>query len=825
MSGAERENAPNSGTEAGGAGEDRAGHQIIIGDSITPDDAGADQKDLLPDTGASVAFMRNFCGDGPRVLTSIVPDGGRTTTATFDASEDGKMAAWIDERQGVQNIYFTVNAVFGPVTSKPNKGAVSAIRALHVDVDPRPGEDFDTERVRAERVLRAYDPRPTVIVDSGGGFQGFWMLDGERPVGGSAELARLFWRDAKPEERGPLSNAERAEVDAHHARLWDAVEGRNLTVEVALQGDSCHNADRIMRLPGTVNVPGEKKRQKGRTARVASVVDAHWDRRYGPEDFPLAPKATGGAATGGSRRDVSAAPSRGVDLDALPVSDLCRRVIVNGHDPDNPTRWDGALDSNGTWRGDRSKVVFWVVCEMARRRCSEGDMLGVLLDPDLAISAHVREQKGAESYARRQVREAQESVDDSFVEVDGKPVPNSQQNIRVALRRLGVVLWHDEFAGRDLVEGLEGYGPALDDAAAIRLRLEIDERFGFRPTKDFFYDVLSDTARRNARHPVLEYLAALRWDGVPRIGRWLVEYGGAADTPYTRAVGELVLVAAVRRVRRPGVKFDEMLVLESAQGTNKSTALKELAVRDEWFTDDLPLNAESKRVIEALSGKWIVEAGELKGNRKAGTDHLKGFLSRTHDKARMSYDRREREVPRQCVIVGTTNDSRYLRDTTGNRRFWPVAVEGFDLDALRRDRDQLWAEAAAREAEGVPIRLDPDLWADAEAEQDARRVEEPFYERLHDALGVERPGKVKAEDAWRIVGRQAGHRTQDDNERLGDAMRRLDFDRTKRRFGLPHPEWCYVRGDKYGPRLVPRFGPDGELEGVVETDGGEPEPF
>ena len=111
----------------------------------------------------------------------------------------------------------------------------------------------------------------------------------------------------------------------------------------------------------------------------------------------------------------------------------------------------------------------------------------------MTISEHVREQKGRESYAQRQVREAQESVADSFVtDKDGRPVPNSQQNIRVALRRLGVVLWHDEFAGRDLVEGLEGYGPALDDPAAIRLRLEIDERFGFRPAKDFFYDVLSD---------------------------------------------------------------------------------------------------------------------------------------------------------------------------------------------------------------------------------------------------------------------------------------------------------------------------------------------
>ena len=141
-------NAPRSGTEAGGAGEDRAGHRHIIGNSIAPDATGADQNSLGPDTGAAVEFLDHLCGDGLRVLTAIPPDGGRTTTATFAPGERDRMAAWIDERQGVQNIYFTVNAVFGPVTSKPNKGAVSAIRALHVDVDPRPGEDFGSERAR-----------------------------------------------------------------------------------------------------------------------------------------------------------------------------------------------------------------------------------------------------------------------------------------------------------------------------------------------------------------------------------------------------------------------------------------------------------------------------------------------------------------------------------------------------------------------------------------------------------------------------------------------------------------------------------------------------
>lgn len=373
---------------------------------------------------------------------------------------------------------------------------------------------------------------------------------------------------------------------------------------------------------------------------------------------------------------------------------------------------------------------------MMRAGCDDALILGVILDPDLGISGHVLAQKRPEAYAQRQVARARAEADDAFdCDKEGPPLATSQRNIRVAVRRLGVTLRHDLFAGRDMVEGLDGFGPALDDPTTNRLWLMVDERFQFRPSRDFFLTVVADAARLNAYHPVAEYLAALRWDGVPRIGRWLSAYGGAEDNPYTPAVGELVLVAAVRRVRRPGVKFDEVLVLESPQGTNKSTALKLLATRDAWFTDDLPLNAETRRVIEALSGKWIVEAGELKGLKKGGTDHLKGFLSRTHDKARMSYDRLEREVPRQCIIIGTTSDSRYLRDTTGNRRFWPVAVSGFDLDAIRRDLDQLWAEAAAREAEGAAIRLDPGLWADAAAEQDARRVEDPYFERLHAALG------------------------------------------------------------------------------------------
>lgn len=372
-------------------------------------------------------------------------------------------------------------------------------------------------------------------------------------------------------------------------------------------------------------------------------------------------------------------------------------------------------------------------------------------------------------------------------------IPNSQHNIREALRALGVSVRHDIFQDRMLISGLGGVGSVLDDRAMERLWLEIDEQFLFRPSKDFFWTFMSDFARQHGFHPVRDYLDALQWDRTPRLDRWLSTYGGADDSAYVGAIGALALIAAVRRVRRPGCKFDEMLVLESAQGTNKSSALATLAVSEEWFSDDLPLNQDTQRVIERTAGRWIVEAAELAGMRKTDIEHLKAFLSRRVDRARPAYGRMSMEVSRQFVVIGTTNNDRYLRDGTGNRRFWPVKVSQFDLEALARDRDQLWAEAAAREAAGESIRLEPALYGDAAAEQEKREIEEPFIGALQDVIG-DRKGKLRAEDAWRILDLKVGQRTQEHNARLGNAMKALGFKRVKRRFG-GQPEYAYVRGD------------------------------
>lgn len=370
MSGGGDEERPPLGTEGAQENGDRDPCKVTgsIGGTGT---ARYGEALMRGDTAAAVQFLQGWAPAGPWVLTSIVPDGGKTDTATFTAAEVPKMRDWIEERQGVQNVYFTVNRTFRAMTVKPKKTDIAATRAYHVDVDPRVGEDVEAERARAIELLRAYDPAPTVIIDSGGGAQGFWLLESE---------------DAPAGEPGD---------ETRHL----PTEERNLTIETALQADACHNVDRIMRLPGTVNVPGDKKRKKGRVARVASVVEVDWTRRYRPGQFRRTPKvlASAGNPAAGGRVAVTAAPAMGLDLNTLPpgVSDRIRAMIVQGEDVNDPGRYPS-----------RSEAFWAVMCMMVRAGCTDEQMLGVSLDPDYKISGHVLDQPRPENYAREQVEKA-----------------------------------------------------------------------------------------------------------------------------------------------------------------------------------------------------------------------------------------------------------------------------------------------------------------------------------------------------------------------------------------------------------------------------------
>lgn len=237
-----------------------------------------------------------------------------------------------------------------------------------------------------------------------------------------------------------------------------------------------------------------------------------------------------------------------------------------------------------------------------------------------------------------------------------------------------------------------------------------------------------------------------------------------------------------------------MLILESPHGTDKSSGLRALAANEDWFTDDLPLGSDTRRFMESTAGKWIVEAGELKGMGRSDINALKACLSRQRDEARMAYGHKNTRVARQFVIIGTTNETDgYLRDATGNRRFWPVRIQRFNLEKLRADRDQLWAEAAEAEALGESIRLDPRLYADAAVEQEARlRGDDPLVDVLYRALG-NRTGKLRVSDAFLICGLEAGKVSQDQIERFGRAIRELGWERMRRRFDGAL-EYAYVKG-------------------------------
>jgi hypothetical protein len=433
---------------------------------------------------------------------------------------------------------------------------------------------------------------------------------------------------------------------------------------------------------------------------------------------------------------------------------------------------DGGENRHGA---TRSEAVWYVVNTMLRRGYAEQAILRVLLDRSNKISAHIYDQANPERYAKEQIKSAKQKID--FSRNDHGAPFKTQANVRISLLKMGVSVRYNEFSDQTLISGLSGFGPILDDAAIDRMWLMMDQR-GLKVSENLARTVIMDTARLNSFHAVLNYLDSLKWDRVERIDTWLTTYGGAEDNDYVHAVGALLLVAAVRRVRQPGCKFDEMVVIEiEEQGTNKFTALATLAVKEEWFEDDLPLNIEGKRVIESLRGRWIVEAAELSGMKRADIEHLKAFLSRQNDRARLAYGRLTSEVARQCVFIGTTNSSEYLRDTSGNRRFWPVRCKVFNIAALRRDRDQLWAEAAAREATGVSIRLDEKLWPEAAKEQEQRLTRDPWFDALLEALGNFERGKISMKSIWAILDVRGGQQTQEASRRVGEAMRKFGWRR------------------------------------------------
>ena len=262
-----------------------------------------------------------------------------------------------------------------------------------------------------------------------------------------------------------------------------------------------------------------------------------------------------------------------------------------------------------------------------------------------------------------------------------------------------------------------------DDAA---LRYFLERVYGLSG-KDRIFDAVNVVALKSSFHPVRDYLNSCTWDGVPRVDTLLIDYLGAEDSAYTRAVTRKALVAAVARIYRPGIKFDYMLTIQGKQGIGKSTLFAKLG--GDWFSDTFT-TMQGKDAYEQVQGVWLMEIGELAGMRKAEVETIKLYISKQSDRFRPAYGRRLQEFPRQCIFIGTTNETQFLRDTTGNRRFWVVGTPNeptrdFWEELTEETVRQIWAEAVELYKKGEKLFLPRELEAAAREIQASYEEENP----------------------------------------------------------------------------------------------------
>lgn len=437
------ENAPRRG--AGGAGQfsEETGRQTLP-ETIPGTGDGRDH-------GALLTFLRGWSEGGPWWPTAIPREGGKTETRTF--TDLGALAQWASERSGRFNLYFHVNDLSPNTRKKGEKGDVTRIRGLHVDVDPRAvdngvedknpeqlADHLAAERRRIWAMMEDWErdgaklpfPRPTAIVDSGGGYQG-------------------FWRFADGEVVAP-----------------DLAEALNALLSVALGGDKTHDVSRLMRLPGAVNLPNAKKRKEGRTDAPTRLVWADWSRRFRVSDFP--PVSVVAAEVGPVNVALPTDLPKVENLGDLPaaLSDRTRALIVQGDDPDDPTKYPS-----------RSEALFAVLCEMVRAGCTDEQMAAVILDPDYGISGHVLDQPKPRKYAARQIQRARdEAFDPELAELNARHVVllNEQGKTRVlefvkreigGQRRNTVTLqsfddFRNRYMNRTVVVGKDKGGKAIE---------------------------------------------------------------------------------------------------------------------------------------------------------------------------------------------------------------------------------------------------------------------------------------------------------------------------------------------------------------------------
>jgi putative DNA primase/helicase len=405
---------------------------------------------------------------------------------------------------------------------------------------------------------------------------------------------------------------------------------------------------------------------------------------------------------------------------------------------------------------------------------------------------------------------------------DGRPPPDDdwqsklrrdQKGILSSLLNCALILTHDPaiagvIAKNEFSEAIEkvrappyefgeiGEWTDLDDS---RLSMWIEEHYAFSPKAMDLMSAVLEVADRHRFHPLRDWLSGLKHDGVPRLREWMIDWLGAPSTEYTRLVSQKFLVMAVARIMKPGCKADNVTILEGRQGLQKSSALKALA-GEQYFTDT-PIKFGDKETYLLMQGMWLIEMAELDSLSKSEASQSKQFFGQTENHYRPWYAKRPIRVKRQCLFSGSVNDAQYLKDDTGNRRYWPVKCSDIKLPAISAGREQLFAEAVVAYLAGVPWWVLEDERHLFEDEQEERYVGDAYIQRIAAFLDSD---KERNEKRWSMdyilehaLKLDMSKWSRSEQMRVGHCLRKLGMER--KRSNKPGPrgsrEWFYVWPD------------------------------
>ncbi len=367
---------------------------------------------------------------------------------------------------------------------------------------------------------------------------------------------------------------------------------------------------------------------------------------------------------------------------------------------------------------------------------------------------------------------------------------NGQQSLDKCLANVITILqndhaWRgsvclDEFSNRLTLRGAVPFARKegrWSDGDLIEARAWLEREYEIRPSANDVHDAIVAVARRQSFHPLREYFDSIteREEGEGILDTWLIDFFGAPDTPLTRAIGAKWMISAVARAYKPGCKVDTVLILEGKQGLKKSRLLKQLCPEPEWFTDGLSEFGSKDQAVE-IEGKWIIELAEMKGFAR-DLDQIKAFVTREAENYRPPYGRNDVHSPRKCVFAATVNPETagYLRDSTGNRRYWPIECTKQAPELSPEVRDQLWAEAKRRFLEGEKWWIeDEELLSAAETQQKQRMVIDAWQEPIEHWL-ADKPEVSMTEIMAECLKIEIGKRNNQDSSRVGKILAVLEW--------------------------------------------------